>query len=181
LKIPIKWRKLESAELRELKARGYVFEGMAFLAMYSGLNISAVYSILRGVAVIEALLAVLCAPIPWFISTLLYIAGYVSSRGLRSKILAELFIASGATSLAVGCALLVAFSLALARLPDMLIHQLETGALGFWGFLLEIVGFLLLAVLERTGLMYLLVAAPISMGGVLVLMGVKRRPVLEVY
>jgi len=56
----------------------------------------------------------------------------------------------------------------------MLIRQLETGALGFWGFLL-------LAVLGKAGLIYSLIVIPMFTGAILILMEVKRRPVLGVY
>ena len=181
MKFTIRKRKLGSEELRELKARNSAFQGLVCLATYSCLNLLAIHNILRGVAILEAVLLIFCATILWFLYTLAYVIGYVFSRGLRSRLLANLFITSGVISLAVGGALLITFSLTLASLPNVLIHQLETGALGFWGFLLGILGFLLLAVLEKAGLAYLFIAAPIFTGVVLVLMGAKRRPALEVH
>ena len=175
MKFTIKRRKLGSAELRELKARSSALQDLALLAAYSGLNLSAIHGILRGVAVIEAFILILCALIPWFFSTLSHVTGYVFSRGVRSKLLANLFITSDATNLAV-CVITSYFQLSPSSpaRPDMLIRQLETGALGFWGFLL-------LAVLGKAGLIYSLIVIPMFTGAILILMEVKRRPVLGVY
>jgi hypothetical protein len=63
----------------------------------------------------------------------------------------------------------------------MLVHQLETGALGFWSFLLGILGFILLAVIEKIGLLYMFAVISIVTGVALILMGIRRRLKLEVY
>ena len=95
MKLAVKKRKLSKEELRELKARNLLFQGLEFFRIYFCLNILAIYSILSGVAVIEAIILLLCSPIPWFFSVLSYIAGFLFSRGVHSRLVAELLIASG--------------------------------------------------------------------------------------
>jgi hypothetical protein len=181
VKLAVKKRKLSKEGLRELKARNLLFQGLEFFTIYFCLNILAIYSILSGVAVIEAIILLLCSPIPWFFSALSYIAGFLFSRGVHSKLVAELLIASGVASFVIGSALLITFNFSLASLPNMLVHQLETGALGFWSFLLGILGFILLAVIEKIGLLYMFAVISIVTGVALILMGIRRRLKLEVY
>jgi hypothetical protein len=94
VKLAVKKRKLSKEELRELKARNLLFQGLEFsqYTLYFCLNILAIYSILSGVAVIEAIILLLCSPIPWFFSVLSYIAGFLFSRGVRSRVAQNSFL-----------------------------------------------------------------------------------------
>jgi hypothetical protein len=165
-----------NAELRELKARHYLFQGFGFLDLYVFLNFFAVFGILRGVSVIEFILTIFCALLPWFFSTISYITGYFVSRGVHSKLLFNLFITGGVINLFTGFTLVFTFTLTLNKLPNILIHQLGAGGISFWNFLLEILGFLILAILEKAGLLYLFTILPIIIGILLIFMGIKRTP-----
>jgi len=82
----------------------------------------------------------------------------------------------GVINLFTGFTLVFTFTLTLNKLPNILIHQLETGGISFWNFLLGILGFLILAILEKAGLLYLFTIPPIIIGILLIFMGIKRIP-----